>query len=71
MSHPAVTQPLIYDDLVATILLRSRPPSQPSPGAHRSDTPLFDSLSAEWISRKPTLATASRGTRLGAPCNRS
>lgn len=71
MSHPADTRPLIYDELVATILPRFRPPmrppietaqalSQPPPAPRRSETPLFDSLSAEWISPEPTLAATDR-----------
>lgn len=71
MSHPAHTRPLIYDDLVATTLPRPCPPSQPPPEPQQSNTPMFDSLNAEWISRRTTLATASLGTAAGAPCDRS
>lgn len=77
MSHPADTRPLIYDDLVATILARSRassqPPilaaietghtlSQPSPGLGQTENPLFDSLSAGWTSGKHTPASCGTAT---------
>lgn len=79
MSHPADTPALIYDNLVATILRPPHPQNRPpmtasieTPQAdHPSETPLFDSLNAEWISRRPTLATASLGTPAGAPCDHS